>query len=79
MDDGNLAAQRVVLYLEPSQDSIRGSMSADDGLRRFEGWLDLSALLDEVRPRATPNAPSTQELTLETGEDVHPRDPSARE
>jgi hypothetical protein len=43
---------RVVIDLEPTADSIRGFL--DDGRavpQHFHGWLELSALLDRVRPR----------------------------
>lgn len=48
---GQSQAKRVILDLEPS-DSIRGSVAYDDtAVRAFHGWLELSALLDRIRPR----------------------------
>lgn len=45
----------MVVDLEPAQDSIRGRVTdaddADGPDRSFEGWLELSALLDGLRPR----------------------------
>jgi len=42
----------VILDLEPTPDSIRGSVAFDDtSPREFQGWLELSALLDRIRPR----------------------------
>jgi hypothetical protein len=43
---------RVIIELEPTAETIRGSL--DDGRavpQHFHGWLELSALLDQVRPR----------------------------
>ncbi|MGH8961955.1 MAG: hypothetical protein ACRDWT_12340 [Jatrophihabitantaceae bacterium] len=45
-------AKRVILELEPSADSIRGSLACEDtAVRDFHGWLELTALLDRIRPR----------------------------
>lgn len=50
-----VAHRRVVLDLEPAQDSIRGRIVDGDDAgqqsRSFEGWLELSALLDGLRPK----------------------------
>lgn len=44
--------KRVILDLEPTDDSIRGSAAYDDtSAREFHGWLELSALLERIRPR----------------------------
>lgn len=49
---GTREGRRIVLELEPTHDGIRGALATDDGLfQPFEGWLELSALLDGVRPR----------------------------
>jgi hypothetical protein len=56
------AVKRVILDLEPSTDSIRGSAEYDGtSVREFQGWLELSALLDRIRPR-TGDAVDTQDL-----------------
>jgi hypothetical protein len=54
--------RRVILDLEPAADSIRGSAAFDDAPpREFQGWLELSALLDRIRPRSgdTADEPSS--------------------
>lgn len=61
MSDSDATTRRVILDLEPSLDSIRGSIGGDDGARRFEGWLDLSTLLDEIRPRPNSHGPASTE------------------
>lgn len=47
------ATRRVIIDLEPTEDnSIRGSLDVGDtGRQDFHGWLELSALLDQVRPK----------------------------
>lgn len=61
------ANRRVVLELEPAQDRIRGRVSdadySDGGARSFDGWLELSTLLDAMRPRPdSAHQPSTEDV-----------------
>ena len=38
--------------LEPTQNSIRGALFDDNAApKQFHGWLELSELLEEIRPR----------------------------
>ena len=65
MSSSTSTTRRVVLELEPAQDSIRGrALDADDQSRSFDGWLELSNVLDVLRPRpdsqrADPTADTT--------------------
>ena len=62
MSSGTTITRRVVLELEPAQDSIRGRvMDADDQTRSFDGWLELSAVLDVLRPRPNLQPPNSSE------------------
>ena len=47
------ATHRVIIDLEPTADnSIRGCLDAGHAVPQdFHGWLELSALLDQVRPK----------------------------
>ena len=61
---GTREGRRIVLELEPTDDGIRGVLAADDGmLQPFEGWLELSALLDGVRPRSEAAAEPLSEVS----------------
>jgi hypothetical protein len=46
---------RVTLDLARTTDHITGSLDDGRGPRRFYGWLELSALLDQVREATPPN------------------------
>lgn len=49
---GAREGSRIVLDLEPTADGIRGQVATEDGSSTpFSGWLELSALLERVRPR----------------------------
>lgn len=55
MPTGDLPADpgvRLVLHLLDGTDTIEGRLEDDAGRERpFRGWLELTALLDETRPR----------------------------
>jgi hypothetical protein len=52
MSSRTTVSRRVILELEPVQDSIRGrALDADEHYRTFDGWLELSAVLEKLRPR----------------------------
>jgi hypothetical protein len=57
------ASTRLSIEFDPSCDRIAGRVLAEQELRRFEGWMQLAALLDEVNGAvAAPRAarPSNQ-------------------
>ena len=61
---GTREGRRIVLELEPTDDGIRGALASDDGaFQPFEGWLELSALLDGVRPRTEVPAEPLREVS----------------
>lgn len=43
---------RVVVELDPASEWIRGVVLADDGEWRFDGWMQFTARLEDIRAAA---------------------------